>query len=132
VLALAALALPAAGCGTTYSDRDVQRTFHGSARSQTVLQFGSAPEFASRAAVTDLRIEPFRKAPREIYDVRDFSILRFGTADEAWHFAHDPFFAFVTIEVGEQALGPTVTIRRANLLFVGARDSVQAALARLH
>ena len=84
--------------------------------------------FASFDAVSELVIEETPAPPRAVYRGDDLLVVRYRDADEAWVAAHAKGWRSFPPLHAEQ-----LEIRRdANLLVIGARGRVDAAIARLH
>jgi hypothetical protein len=135
-LSLVALAVLAAGCGgsgATYSNSDVQQAFNGVVRSATDYS-GSPrqflPEFATLAAVTELRFDEGQVSPLAVFrGTEPFELLRYGTPADAE--VAEQWFGTQLLRAGNHVHGSVQ--RRGNLLLVeaGSAPDADAALDRL-
>jgi hypothetical protein len=127
VLAIAAFALLAAGCGgRVYSDAAAQETA-GSPSGYTDIAFG-AREFATLAAVTDLELDP---SPLfTLYEGGRIWVIRYASAHDARAAVRDGEIRQVDAQVVGGARDAVVE-RRENLVLAGSRAAVAAALRRL-
>jgi hypothetical protein len=127
-LPLAVLALVAAGCGgRAYSDADVVAALGTSHVGTIEYSQPGSPPFATLAAVTDLRIESGPAWPLAVYDGGDVRVARYATPHDA-RIGGAPPMVFVTVNAQPPVF---VHMRRGNLVFVGRRRAVDAAVARL-
>jgi hypothetical protein len=109
-LPLAVLALVAAGCGgRAYSDADVVAALGTSHVGTIEYSQPGSPPFATLAAVRDVRV------------------ARYATPHDA-RIGGAPPMVFVTVNAQPPVF---VHMRRGNLVFVGRRRAVDAAVARL-
>jgi hypothetical protein len=125
-LTLTAAALVLAGCGAPpYSERAAVRAAGGHAHT-VIPYFG--PSFATWAAVTELDLDP--APPFVVYESDRLAVLRFADAHDAQAFLRSGQIR----ELDAQVIGASadaLVLRRRNIVLVGARAAVQAALRRL-
>jgi hypothetical protein len=120
LVALAAVTLAATGCGgRTYSTAAAARAAAG----QAVPRPLNDQPFATWDAVTELRIDV--PVPGDVWRGAGVVLYRFGTPDEAAAFTD-------ALAESADAAGSSVDIvRRDNLVLIGRRAAVTAALRRL-
>jgi hypothetical protein len=128
-LPLLALAAFAAGCGHSYTDVDARRALGSSSYEVGTYRVDDGNTvFATLASVTQLAIEETPQLPKAVYQRSNLFVERYGNADEAWVATHSAGWTSFPGLRGH----PIVVRRVANLVLFGARDRVDAALARLH
>jgi hypothetical protein len=133
VLALAVLALVATGCGgRTYSDAELRHAFAGVGIEQAPVLIPPAfyPTFATWAAVTELRIDEGSAVAAAYYDAGGVSIARYRNPREAAVAEHSVLPVLLFAREGHEP--PKLEVeRRGNLLLIGQRRHLEAAVARL-
>jgi len=129
-IALFAVALVVAGCGATYSDQDARRL-----APSVAVQANREPDqprpFADLNAVLELRLNPGVAHPASAYVLPGVTIQRYRSDEDAWRATHGPTPPQAAVAVMAEDPVGTVVERRGNLVFVGERAAVDAALSRL-
>jgi hypothetical protein len=129
-LPLLAVALVVAGCGATYSDRDA-RNLAPSVAVQANREPDRTRPFANLNAVTELILDPGVVHPASAYVLPGVTIQRYRSDEDAWRATHGPTPLQAAVAVMAEDQVADYVARRGNLVFIGERTAVEAALSRL-